>query len=155
MVPGHEPLDVSVVLSDSSRDLALLKLALAKLPYLPIADSDLVEILDTVYVLGYPLTGELGRKISASEGKINAIRERSGRRIFQFDANVNLGNSGGPLLNDKGEVIGVVVSKLNAIKMLEEHGAFSERINFAIPINEAQQMVRQAHAFTQSAGREV
>jgi S1-C subfamily serine protease len=156
VVPGQQPLGASVVLSDSYKDLALLKVPLANLPYLPLANSDSLQILDTVYVLGYPLTRELGGKISASEGKINAIRDEGRTPLLQFDAEVNPGNSGGPLLNEKGEVIGVVVGKLNAIKMLEEHGVLSERINFAIPINEAQQMVRKAYPsdFTDSGRRD-
>jgi S1-C subfamily serine protease len=160
--PSHKPLAVSVVLSDPDKDLALLKLPLRKLPlpnlpYLPIADSDLVQVLDTVYVLGYPLAPVLGTNVSASEGKINAIRIEGRTKLFQFDADVNPGNSGGPLLNDKGEVIGIVVSKLNAIKMLEEHGTLPERINFAIPINEARLMLRKTNtcALTASTGRDV
>lgn len=88
-VPGHGPVEASVVVSDPSNDLALLKLPLPNLPYLALADSNLVHVLDTVYVLGYPLTSELGRNVSASEGKINAIRREG--RVFQFDADVNPG----------------------------------------------------------------
>jgi hypothetical protein len=142
-VPGHGPVEASVALSVPSKDLALLKLPLSNLPYLSIADSDLVHVLNTVYVLGYPFAPILGGNVSASEGKINAIR-REGRE-FQFDAEVNPGNSGGPLLNERGEVIGVVVAKLDAIKMLKEHGALSERINFAIPINVAHELVKKAN----------
>lgn len=157
IVRGHEPLEAPVILSDPYKDLALLKLPLGDFPYLPIADSDLVQVLDTVYVLGYPLASVLGSAISASEGKINAIRNEGQIKLFQFDADVNPGNSGGPLLNDKGEVIGVVVGKLDARKMLEEHGSLPERVNFAIPINDARQMLRKAYTrtFTNSARRDV
>jgi S1-C subfamily serine protease len=41
---------------------------------------------------------------------------------FQIDANINPGNSGGPLVNDKGEVIGIAVAKLDALKMMEQSG---------------------------------
>ena len=86
--------------------------------------------------MGYPLAPELGSNISASEGKINSIREGGRIKLFQFDADVNPGNSGGPLLNDKGEVIGVVVGKLDARKMLEapvvSHGLAAEREEYSI-----------------------
>jgi serine protease Do len=128
---------------------------MSNLPYLSIGDSNLVQVLNTVYVLGYPLSPVLGGDVSASEGKINAIRDAG--RGFQFDADVNPGNSGGPLLNDKGEVIGVVVAKLNAIKMLKELGSLPERINFAIPVNEARKLVEKASPlpFSRSARGDV
>src|SRR6202035_5364543 len=60
-------------------------------------------------------------------------------------ANINPGNSGGPLLNDRGEVIGIVVSKLNAMQLAKTMGAIPERINFAIPIDEARPMILMAY----------
>ena len=65
--------------------------------------------------------------------------------LFQIDANINPGNSGGPLLNDRGEVIGIVVSKINAMQLAKTMGAIPERINFAIPIDEARSMIRMAY----------
>jgi S1-C subfamily serine protease len=58
---------------------------------------------------------------------------------------VNVGNSGGPVLNDKGEVVGIVVSKLDAVEVLKDSGSIPERTNFAIPIDEARGMVRKAY----------
>ena len=145
VVPDHGRISGSVVLSDGYKDLALLKVPLSNLPCVSIADSNLVHVLNTVYVLGYPLAHELGGNVSASEGKINAIRDDSRMQLFQFDADVNPGNSGGPVLNEKGEAIGVVVAKLDAIAMLKESGLLPERINFAIPINEARDMLRKAY----------
>jgi serine protease Do len=66
---------------------------------------------------------------------------------FQIDANINPGNSGGPLVNDKGEVIGIAVAKLDALKMMEQSGSGPERINYAIPIDEAKHLIRKAHPF--------
>ena len=65
--------------------------------------------------------------------------------LFQIDANINPGNSGGPLLNDRGEVIGIVVSKINAMQLAKTMGAIPERINFAIPIDEARSMILMAY----------
>jgi hypothetical protein len=60
---------------------------------------------------------------------------------------VNPGNSGGPLVNDKGEVIGIAVAKLSALKMMEQSGVVAERINYAIPIDEAKYLIRKAYPF--------
>jgi len=113
VVPGKGSYAASVVSDDDYKDLALLKITASNLAYLPIATSRNVNVLDTIYVLGYPLSVALGADVSASEGQVNAIRESGKIPLLQIDANVNPGNSGGPVLNDRGEVVAVVVSKLN------------------------------------------
>jgi hypothetical protein len=82
-----------------------------------------------------------------SDGRINSIRQKGRIPWFQIDAAVNPGNSGGPVVNDKGEVIGIAVARLNALKMMEEAGVVPERINYAIPIDEARYLVRKAYPF--------
>jgi S1-C subfamily serine protease len=64
VVPGRGPANASVVLADPSRDLALLNIPMSNLPYLSIGDSNLVHVLNTVYVLGYPLSPVLGGDVS-------------------------------------------------------------------------------------------
>ena len=145
VVPGKGSFAASVVADDDYKDLALLKIEVSNLAYLPIGESQKVKVLDTIYVLGYPLAPALGADVSASEGQVNAIRDSGKIPLLQIDANVNPGNSGGPVLNDRGEVVGVVVSKINAAFFLKETGSIPERVNFAIPINEARGMVRQAY----------
>jgi hypothetical protein len=144
-VPGREAVSARVLASDQEKDLAILQVSLRNLTPLPIASSGGVQILDSVTVLGYPLPGELGTALSASDGKVNAVREgrNSGTHLFQIDANVNPGNSGGPLLNNHGEVVGIVVAKINSLLYAKENGTLPERINFAIPINEAQELLRK------------
>jgi Trypsin-like peptidase domain len=134
-----------VVATDPNIDLALLKIPGSNFPVLPLGESRKISVLDTVVAMGFPMFSTIGYDVSAYDGRINAIRQSEHVRLLQIDANINPGNSGGPLLNDRGEVIGVVVSKLNAMELAKTMGAIPERINFAIPIDEARSMVRMAY----------
>jgi Trypsin-like peptidase domain len=157
-IPGRQAVSARVVAIDQERDLAILQVPLRNLTPLPIASSETVQVLDSVTVLGYPLPGELGTALSASDGKVNAVRESrtGGTPLFQIDANVNPGNSGGPLLNNHGEVVGIIVAKINSLQYAKENGSLPERINFAIPINEAQELLRKViPSFTPSNRQEV
>jgi len=157
-VPGHEAVPARVVTTDQEKDLAIVQVSLRNLAALPIASSEPVQVLDSVTVLGYPLPSELGTALSASDGKVNAVREgrTSDTQFFQIDANVNPGNSGGPLLNNHGEVVGIIVAKINSLQYAKDNGTLPERINFAIPINQAQELVRKIIPnFTPSNRQEV
>ena len=134
-----------VVATDPKIDLALLKIPGSNFPVLPLGESRKISVLDTVVAMGFPMFSTIGYDVSAYDGKINAIRQSEHTALLQIDANINPGNSGGPLLNDRGEVIGVVVSKLNAMQLAKTMGAIPERINFAIPIDEARPMIRMAY----------
>ena len=92
-MPGFGHGNAEVVAADPYKDLALLKLSYNNLPSLAIAESRNVQVLDTVIVLGYPLAGELGPDIIASQGQINAVRDEGRIPLFQFDANVNAGTA--------------------------------------------------------------
>ena len=111
---------------DEDRDLAILKVTAPSVKPLPLGDSDLVKIGQTVYVAGNPegiLEGTF------SDGIISAIRGDSADKVFQFTAPVSQGSSGGPVLNNRGEVIGVATL---ASVGVGQDGTVSQNINFAV-----------------------
>ncbi|MBV8353430.1 MAG: trypsin-like peptidase domain-containing protein [Verrucomicrobia bacterium] len=134
-----------LVAADPKKDLALLKIPGSNFPVLPIGESRKMSVMDSVLVMGYPMFSTIGYDVSAYDGKINAIRQADHAPLLQIDANINPGNSGGPLLNDRGEVIGIVVAKINAMQLAKTMGAIPERINFAIPVDEARSMILRAY----------
>lgn len=145
VLPNGDRVPAQVVAADPKTDLALLKIAGSNFPTLPIGESKKISVMDPILAMGFPMFSTIGYNVSAYDGKINAIRESEHSPLFQIDANINPGNSGGPLLNDKGEVIGIVVSKINAMQLARTMGAIPERINFAIPIDEARSMILIAY----------
>ncbi len=137
--------DVNVILYDGTRytasivgyekynDVAVLKIDASGLTPVSFGNSDSLSVGDLVYAVGNPL-GELD--FSMSTGHVSALdraitSDNSGVAInmFQIDAAVNSGNSGGPVYNAAGEVVGIVTAKYA--------DAGVEGLGFAIPINDA------------------
>jgi len=117
-------------------DLALLKL---KKPFpstysLSIGDIKRPKAGEQIYVMGYPMSSILGRyNPSISEGivsKTTGFGEMAGQ--FQITAKMNKGNSGGPIFNDKGQVVGISVGKLNKNEVLKTDGFIPEDVNVGI-----------------------
>ncbi|MCL2169825.1 MAG: trypsin-like peptidase domain-containing protein [Defluviitaleaceae bacterium] len=123
---GHDPVS----------DLAVIKIDGESLAYLPLGNSDLTRVGDQVAAIGNPL-GELANSMTV--GHISALSrditiDGITRDMLQTDAAVNSGNSGGPLLNLQGEVIGIVTAK--------SVGANVEGLGFAIASNHAIEIVQ-------------
>src|ERR1700676_1647710 len=117
VLPSGNRVPARLVATDPKTDIALLKIPGSNFPTLPIGESGKISVMDTVLAMGFPMSSTIGYDVSAYDGKVNAIRQSESVPLFQIDANINPGNSGGPLLNDRGEVIGIVVSKLNAMQL--------------------------------------
>lgn len=132
--------DATLVGYDASSDVAVLKIDGTDLPSVKIGDSDSVNVGDQVVAIGNPL-GELtstltGGYVSAKGRTITT--ENTLTNMIQTDAAINSGNSGGPLFNMNGEVIGITSAKYSGSS---SSGASIEGIGFAIPINEVMDMV--------------
>jgi S1-C subfamily serine protease len=133
MLSNKRRYKATVVGTDRTHDLALLKIEAPDLQPVTLADSSGLAVGQKVYAIGNPfgLTGTMTRGIISS---IRSIRGSEGAPIedaIQTDAAINPGNSGGPLLNSRGEVIGINT-------MIASNGADqSSGIGFAIPVNTA------------------
>ena len=92
-----------------------------------------VYLSDDIYAAGFPFGKRISSSITVNRGIVSALMG-PGDDIskFQIDADINSGNSGGPIVDKKGNAIGIAVSKLNREKALEELGSVPEGFNFAV-----------------------
>ena len=125
--------EASIVGVEDCNDIAVLKIDASGLDPVTFGDSDKLSVGDDVYAVGNPL-GEL--EFSMTTGHVSAldrlITTEDGSEainMFQIDAAVNSGNSGGPVYNANGEVVGIVTAKYSDTGV--------EGLGFAIPINDA------------------
>ena len=100
---------------DSASDIALLKINVREYPYLDV-ETSAPKVGDEVLVIGYPLGRVLAEEPSVTRGIISAVRFSNA--AYQLDAAVNPGNSGGPVLNKDGDVLGVLSFKVRSAEGL-------------------------------------
>ncbi|MCH5303250.1 MAG: trypsin-like peptidase domain-containing protein [Ruminococcus sp.] len=121
--------DAGVVGYDSRYDLAVLKVNAQNLPAASFGNSDDIEVTEDVIAVGNPRS--INYQNSVTKGIISALNRQvsstNNAKFIQTDAAINTGNSGGPLCNMYGQVIGITTSKI----ALEEY----EGMGFAIPVN--------------------
>ena len=132
----------TVLWNDSSLDLAIVKIDATGLQAVDLGDSDDVKIGDYAIAIGNPLGRDfersvtqgiisgLDRSITTTDGQNNTNNMQG---LLQTDASINSGNSGGPLLNSSGQVIGITTAKASS----------AEGLGFAIPINTAIPIIDQ------------
>ncbi len=129
--------DATIVGYEADNDVAVLKIDAVDLDAAVLGDSDGLNVGDDVYAVGNPL-GELEYTmtrgmISARDRELSSTDSQTGVitsiNMFQIDAAVNSGNSGGPVYDDHGEVVGIVTAKYSRTGV--------EGLGFAIPINDA------------------
>jgi S1-C subfamily serine protease len=121
-----------VVRMDTADDLALLK-AEGRFAPLPITSSRAVKLGATVATVGFPDVGLQGFAPKFARGEIASLSGAADdARYFQISVPLQPGNSGGPLVDEHGNVVGVVAAKLNAVTALATSGALPENVNYAV-----------------------
>jgi S1-C subfamily serine protease len=125
-------IDAKVVQVDAANDLALLK-AVGRFAPLPIAASRTVNLGGTVATVGFPNIGMQGFAPKLAKGEIASLSGAADDpRYFQISVPVQPGNSGGALVDERGNVIGIVSAKLDAGAALAASGALPENVNYAV-----------------------
>lgn len=131
---GAVRFDANVINVDTNKDVALLRLQHSTNTFRPLrfaAETDLSMGQD-VFVMGFPLSDMLGSSPRLTKGLLSStVGMGDDTNFVQISAEVQSGSSGGPLLNARGEVIGVVTSTLNPISALRAGATLPQNVNFA------------------------
>jgi S1-C subfamily serine protease len=129
-------INAEIILKDSKNDIAFLKLDRSpKLPAsnLKIGDSSNMKMGDKVFTIGYPAHWVMGDNPKYTEGVVNAISGlKDDPTVFQISVQIQPGNSGGPLFNSSGEVIGITQSSLDPKVAIRALGTLPQNVNYAI-----------------------
>jgi len=150
-------LEAKLVLKDARNELALLKLrtldksAAAKniqgTGCLRIGDSDSVKAGDAVYAIGFPLQSILSTSASVGQGVVNNTSGiDNDPRMFQMSTPIQPGNSGGPLFDSYGKVVGIVTATLNNELLFKSTGTIAQNVNFAIKSSYLRTLIALANA---------
>jgi serine protease Do len=139
-VGGKDDYAAKIVGRDAATDLALLKIdGKTPFPTVTLGDSDRLRVGDWVLAIGDPLNFEKTVTVGvvSGKGRYAGLSEasRSFESLIQTDAAINFGNSGGPLLNTSGEVVGINTAIANP--------RFVQNIGFSVPVNMARRLLPQ------------
>lgn len=142
---GHWLAAVPPARSDAHLDLAVLNVPGLVGPPLAFRAGPTVRRGEGVVAYGFPLAGLLSSDPKLTRGEINGLRGLGDNPAqFQISAEVQPGNSGGPLVDMQGHVVGVVVSKLNAQAVSRRTGDIAQNVNFAVQGGAARDFLRRA-----------
>ena len=133
-----------VLATDRRLDLALLTVPTGFGPPLTFRTAPEVKLGESVVTFGFPLFGLLSSGPTLTTGSVSALSGlRDNRANYQISAPVQPGNSGGPLFDSRGNVIGIVVAKLNAARIAEmTDGDIPQNVNFAVKSGPALDFLR-------------
>ena len=127
----HREYDVVEIFSgDRQHDLVIMRIEAQKLPVLSLGDSDAIHPGDAIVAIGHPL----GLEDTVSNGLVSAIRKLDDDlTVLQISAPIAPGSSGGPIFNDRGEVIGVATAIMMG----------GQNLNFGVPITYVKELLRR------------
>ncbi len=129
---GGESLAAQVVKIDRVNDMAVLK-AEGEFTALPLRSSRGVSLGEPVFTIGFPNAAVQGLEPKLTRGEINSLSGvKDDPRHFQTSVQIQPGNSGGALVNEQGEVVGVITRRLNDVNTLERTGLLPQNVNYAL-----------------------
>jgi len=122
----------TIVTYDPNNDIALLKGNFKPRKFYPLSTKT-PGLLTEIWVAGHPFGKKISSSIKVTKGIVSSLSGLGNNfSNFQIDAAIQPGNSGGPIMNNKGNVVGVAVHKLNREKMIEKFGHTPELVNFGV-----------------------
>ena len=139
-----------MVAFDPRNDLALLKGDFRPSTVLSLSNKR-PELLQDIYVAGFPFGRRISSTIKVTKGIISSLTGVGNNfSNIQIDAALQPGNSGGPILDNKGNVVGVAVAKLDIKKILDNYGVIPENTNFGIKSSVVKSILESSNVFSPS-----
>ena len=143
---------VTILATDRANDLSLMKADVKPDDAFAISGAD-ASLLDDIYVAGYPFGKVVSSSVKVTKGVVSALTGVGNNYSnIQIDAALQPGNSGGPIINKKGNVIGVAVAKLDYKKVIKDFGAIPEGTNFGIKSSTVHQFIKANNVSSVSGG---
>jgi S1-C subfamily serine protease len=150
--PGSSPATATIVATDPQNDLAVL-MAPPSPSIAAFRTGRAVRPGESVVAYGFPLTGTLSSGGTVTSGTVNALSGlRDDTRYLQISAPVQPGNSGGPLLDSTGAVIGLVRSQIDAVRVARSTGSVPQNVNFATKVEVMKTFLDTRSIATEAAG---
>lgn len=143
MMDGSVARGVELLAEDEDADLALLRVKVdSRIVALPLTDSDDIQVGDRIICIGNPL----GLEHTLSDGLVSSRRTYQGKNWVQMTAPISPGNSGGPVLNMRGEVIGIATASI------QQFMGRAQNLNLAVPVNVLKQMISEEYPDSKKLG---
>jgi S1-C subfamily serine protease len=146
---GFVTYKATVYLNDKTNDISILRINddnFEKLNYLPYELSEKYEVGDEVFTIGYPHPDIMGTESKLTTGIINSLSGfDNDNTCVQISVPVQPGNSGGPLFNSKGNIVGITTSTLNSIFMAKYKGNIPQNVNYAVKTEYLKVLTKSLH----------
>ena len=143
---------VKILATDYANDLSLMKSEIRPDDSFAVSKKD-ASLLEDIYVAGYPFGKMVSSSVKVTKGVISALTGLGNNYSnIQIDAALQPGNSGGPIINTKGNVIGVAVAKLDYKQVIKDFGAIPEGTNFGIKSSTVHQFLSANNVSSISGG---
>ena len=121
-----------ILARDRTNDLSILETDIKPTDKFDISNQD-AKLLDDIYVAGFPFGQAVSSSVKVTKGVVSALSGlQDNYSVLQVDAALQPGNSGGPIINNRGDVVGVAVAKLDYKDSLESFGVIPENTNFGV-----------------------
>jgi serine protease Do len=144
---------LAVVAADADLDVAALAAPAPAGAWLSLGRADATRLGERVHAAGFPYYSIAGTSLHLTGGNVSALAGvDDDRRFFSFTAPIQPGNSGGPLIDGDGDVLGVVVSRLSESYIAETTGSMPQNINYALSTTELAGFLGRAGVRTAAGG---
>ena len=151
IIDGEE-IGAEVIATDNVNDLALLKTEFKNNDYFKLSKED-VDRSQPVKAIGYGFGKNYSSDIKVTAGIVNSLSGYNDNYSeFQMDAAIQSGNSGGPVINEEGQVVGVSVAALDSIAVLEDTGTLPQNVNYAIKTSTLKQFLNSKDIHYEESG---